>query len=442
MQRFANVVRTWIGLGLLVSHFHSAWAATLLVPDEYATIQAGLDAAAFGDTVLVAPGTYTDSEVRLDGWSTRACAFMPDGVVLRSVGGASVTTMDMLGMGSTQSATVWCTGIASELTEVDGFTITGAPVSARGAFVAGRVTFRHCIFRDMDAGGSSGAGVAANGDVDIIDCEFVNCVGNSGGGLYHSNGHLNLIRTVFRECTNNAAILNGNTSLPPESALIEHCVFENNWSSGGTGALGVSTYQAGVTVRGCRFEGNVAASNTGGGLLIGGPGAKVIEDCLFVSNAAEGTGLGGGLALGGTGSCLVRRNTFHGNSQQYRFSGGAAVYFQTAVIFENNVVTGTHSGQPAFRIGSLGSVTTSCNVYWDNDEGVGIPLSPTDREIDPLYCDPESGDFTVQENSPCVEPGALGCGQIGAFPAGCGIVSVESSSWSQIKDLYRRGETP
>ena len=39
-------------------------AATVRVPPEFSTINAGLNASASGDTVLVAPGTYTDYEGR------------------------------------------------------------------------------------------------------------------------------------------------------------------------------------------------------------------------------------------------------------------------------------------------------------------------------------------------------------------------------------------
>jgi hypothetical protein len=81
-------------------------------------------------------------------------------------------------------------------------------------------------------------------------------------------------------------------------------------------------------------------------------------------------------------------------------------------------------------------------VFWDNPEGLGIPLGDTDREVDPRFCDPGNGDFHVEGGSPCVEPGSLGCGQIGAFGVGCGTVSVEPESWARIKGLYRKGEGP
>src|SRR5580765_5944440 len=72
-------------------------AITRHVPSEFATIQTAVDSSAVGDTVLVAPGTYSDVQTRDLGtgflWS--ACVFMKDGVILKSEAGRASTTIDM-----------------------------------------------------------------------------------------------------------------------------------------------------------------------------------------------------------------------------------------------------------------------------------------------------------------------------------------------------------
>ncbi len=73
-------------------------AGALRVPSQYATIQAGIDAAAHGDTVLVAPGTYDESaicQIYTDSWvSHPVVANLRPGVSLVSESGPEVTIID------------------------------------------------------------------------------------------------------------------------------------------------------------------------------------------------------------------------------------------------------------------------------------------------------------------------------------------------------------
>ena len=420
-----------------------AQAVTRHVPAEYATIQAALDTSVSVDTVLVAPGTYADSETRVlsDGFPWTSCAFLVDGVVLKSEAGPAMTVIDMQEAPGPQAKVVLGRYLLSDLTVIDGFTITGVRLGGGGAFVAfsGIVTFRDCVFRDMDSGGTDGAGIAANSSLTLIGCEFANCIGNGGAAVSHYVGRIEMYDCWVHDCGTIAVLASGNGLT--SSAHIEGCVFERCLSpGGGGGALQVANHFGGMVIRDCRFSDNESGSTGAGAVGLGALGAgAVVENCLFVNNRAVGpNGLGGGLKTGGP--VTVRGCTFWGNYAP-TIAGGDAVAFLNSAggsHLENNVIAGC-TGQGAVYASSSISLPSACNVFWENAGGLGMYYtpSPTDRILDPLFCDVAAGDFHVMVGSPCLPEGSIGCGQIGAFGEGCGVVSVDAQSWGQTKSAYR-----
>ncbi len=91
----------------------AVFAAILNVPASYPTIQAAIDAAAWGDTVLVAPGNYLGS-IKLK-----------SGVNVQSVGGPAVTIIQ--GNGSwLWYRWITYTVLGADNSSISGFTISGS----------------------------------------------------------------------------------------------------------------------------------------------------------------------------------------------------------------------------------------------------------------------------------------------------------------------------
>lgn len=109
-------------------------AATIHVPSEAPTIAAGLDLAAPGDSVLVAPGTYYET------W-----LILPRGVVIASEAGPGQTILD----GSLAEYGVpifYGVGVGPQ-TELTGFTLRSAWEGIRLSFSAPRIGGN--VFRDL-----------------------------------------------------------------------------------------------------------------------------------------------------------------------------------------------------------------------------------------------------------------------------------------------------
>jgi len=148
--------------------------------------------------------------------------------------------------------------------------------------------------------------------------------------------------------------------------------------------------------------GNVIRDNAVSGVLSGSDGLRIVGNLIYGNGS-----MGISLAYDGTNN-KIYHNTIHGNGHA-NFRSGIKVS-GTGTIIKNNIITGTG----AYGIlDSSGSVTEEYNLITDeltnppNDSGrSNIGLAASDLNVDPLYADTLSGDFTLTEpNSPAINAG-------------------------------------
>jgi hypothetical protein len=398
----------------------------LRVPSDYATIQQALDAAVSGDSVLVAPGTYTNCDGEP---CTASVAVLKDGVTLISEGGWKVTTLRVDTAAGSLPAVVLGWGIVTEGATLKGFRITAtAPGYYGAAFVTCQgIRIEDCVFEDVAPGWDIGGGLFTNGCiVEVRDCEFRRCAAVEGAGYGSTNGSSIVETCIFEECEGGGASING---LSGTSAAVRDCVFRNNTGHAALSVLSMPQAEICQNV----FDGNTSADGGAAALAVSNSaGYATVEGNLFVGNVAVSQTF----VVGWSTSGEVRGNTFYGNT----CPANRAVLSRSGswpTLFANNIFAGNLGG-PAIRA-SVEPPEASCNLFWSNAGGdyEGYVPSPTDLFVDPHFCDPEAGDFQLMSDSPCLPENSGTCGLIGAFGEGCGTVSLTPSSWGLIKSRFR-----
>lgn len=362
-----------IGVALLVAA-QGATSKTIHVPLERPTIQGAIDAASYGDLVVVACGTYYEHDI-----------VMKSGIHLRSeTGEPDCVTIDA----QQQGRVIHCQGVDSA-TSIEGFTITGGYARSTPDYYQGGGVF-------CDASSSP----------TITNCVLVDNEANSGGALKCSvNSHPTITHCTFTE---NTAGCGGAIYPTACSPTISDCVFSNNSSpNGGAIAFWFST-------------------------------SSVITDCVFSGNSA----CYGGAIQFTYASPTLNNCTLAGNSASC--AGGAMICFESSPSF-GNVAIAFNAGESLHCDDALSYPTLTCCDVFGNSGGdwtgciAGQYGVDGNVSVDPLFCAEQNPNdpYTLHANSPCAENNNPECGRIGARGIGCDLSASESTSWGNIKGMYR-----
>lgn len=380
MRRFA-ALNTGLGLVLfagLVGAVPVHASTVLEVPVAFSTIQAAINAANDGDTVLVDPGTYFEN---ID--------FQGKLITVESAQGPSVTTID----GGRVAPVVNFSHSETTAAVLQGFTIRNGNATASYQYVGGGVhmvgasptVIGNVITSNVMCAG--GGGISIQGGSPLIEDNTISgnsilgCSGAAGGGIeVQSFG----------------------------SAQIVHNVITNNSSDWGGG---ISLNSAGTpTLRGNTITNNSTRQFEGGGIWAINRSDALIVQNLITGNTSAGSG--GAVYISppsGTRGALLFDNTLAGNvgSDSSVFLGG----FDSQVQLANNIVT-VSSSQPAVLCSTNYSVTppiidhndffnpTGASVQGSCSQAVG---SSGNISADPLFV--SSSDFHLTTTSPAVDAG-------------------------------------
>ena len=198
------------------------YGAELLVPSQYPTIQAAINAAGYNDTVVIAPGTYTGDGNR--------DIILNKPITVRSQDGPETCIIDCNGGGSQYHRGFTITiGTLAGLTITRGNSFTGGAVTCDGSS-SSSAKLTNCILTG-NVSKQGGAVSCRNSNLEITNCSLTNnssgvATTGSGGAIYCQNGSVLVANSTISGNSSGAG--GGIYCAPQGNIIIKNCVISEN----------------------------------------------------------------------------------------------------------------------------------------------------------------------------------------------------------------------
>ena len=403
----------FLALVMLLIAAHSAPALIIDVPGDSTTIQAGINGAASGDTVMVAAGTYT-------GNGNRDLDLFGKAILVTSVNGPRKTIIDCQGNSLDPHRGFYFNNGEGSGSVIQGFTIRNGWAADGGAVYCwdASPTISGNII-ELNEAATAGGGIfcATFASPTITDNIIAANQALGGGGIY---------------CWENSNPTISDNLIEANLAVME----------GG----GIFLYvMCSGTISGNTIRGNIGMG-MGGGICCGASFPMIVDNTIEMNVGERG---GGGIACWYYSSPVIDRNTIAGNMSMTTSGGGVWCYQMSSPAMDGNTVTANHAsngGGIGCDTGSYPTVTNSIlranvasvnpEIYVGSLSTITVTYSDVDGgwpgtgniNADPTFVLPGNQDYRLLWGSPCIDAGQSGLSDPDGTPRDMGAHFFDQST--------------